>query len=372
MLDYVLWTLRNLIKQRYLVTQAAIAFLVTLTSTVCVDHSQADPLLPSATGSAETETLGSSDLTVLSSLSPLVEKVEPVVVSITVSSFTRGLFYDFTGDGAGSGIVVRPTGYIATSYHVVRESEAIKVSLLDGNTYEAEVIGYDILTDLAVLKIDADDLDAAVFGRSDEVSVGDWVMAVGNALALKGGPTVTLGIVSARGRTVNTDVGTLWDMIQTDAAFNNGTSGGPLVNLKGEVVGVNTAILRNSEGIGFAVSSSVALPIIDSLIEHGRVIRPLIGFIGADLTSSSGNQLGLSITQGIIVTRLSGDGPAYKAGIQERDVITKVDQVSVYDMEGFLKLLWSYSVDDVIRVEYIRNGKTAEVLIRLAERPPQY
>ena len=372
MLGFVLLTLRNLTKQKYLLAQATIVLLVTFTSAVCVAPSQSSSVLPSETGFAETETLTSPELTVLSSLSPLVEKVEPIVVSITVSSLTRGLIYDFTEDGAGSGIVVRPTGYIATSYHVVRESEAIKVSLPDGNTYEAEVIGYDILTDLAVVKIDTDDLDAAVFGQSDEVRVGDWVMAVGNALALKGGPTVILGIVSARGRTVNTDFGTLWDMIQTDAAFNNGTSGGPLVNLKGEVIGVNTAILRNTEGIGFAVSSSVALPIIDSLIEHGRVVRPLIGFIGANLTSSIGNQLDLSVDHGIIVTRLSGDGPAYKAGIQERDVITKIDQIPVYDMEGFLKLLWSYNVGDLVRIEYIRNGKTSETLIQLAERPPQY
>jgi S1-C subfamily serine protease len=193
-------------------------------------------------------------------------------------------------------------------------------------------------------------------------------VALGNALALKGGPTVTLGIVSARGRTVRTESGDLYDMIQTDAAINDGNSGGPLVNLDGEVVGISSAILRQAQGIGFAVSSSVATPIIDSLIRHGRVVRPLIGLSGVDVTPARTHRFQLNTTEGIIVTRMSKNGPAYKAGIRAGDVITKIDGISTPDMAAFLSLLWSYDVGDMVDVVYIRNNQTAVTSMELVER----
>ena len=227
-----------------------------------------------------------------------------------------------------------------------------------------------MITDLAIIKIDTDeDLPVANLVNSDSLKVGDWVVALGNALALKGGPTVTLGIVSARGRTITTDRGTLYDMIQTDAAINDGNSGGPVVNLNGEVIGISTAIFRQTQGIGFAVSSSVAMPIIDSLIEHGRVVRPLIGLTGADVTPARANRLNLRVDEGIIVTRMSRDGPAFKAGIRVGDVITKMDGIPTPDMARFLTLLWTYQVDDEMQVEYISNGEFNATLVMLAERP---
>lgn len=311
-----------------------------------------------------------ASLSSLPSIASLINTIEPAVVSISVESLNRGLFFDFTDEGAGTGTVIREDGYILTSFHVVQGAEDISVNLPSGESYMAEVVGQDRITDLAVLKIDAEDLPTVSFGNSDKLEVGDWVVALGNALALKGGPTVTLGIVSARGRTISTERGDLYDLIQTDAAINDGNSGGPLINLDGEVIGINTAIIRNAQGIGFAVSSSVASPIIDSLIEHGRVTRPLIGLTGADVTPARANQLGINVTDGIIVTRMSQDGPAYEAGIRVGDVITKLNDIPTPDMAGFLTLLWTFDVGQKIQVEYLHEGETTVSGVQLEERPP--
>ncbi len=307
----------------------------------------------------------------LPSISKLVEMVKPAVASISVESLSRGLFFDFADEGTGSGMVVRPDGYIVTNFHVVQNATEIQVSLPDGQTYEGRVVDRDVLTDLAIVKIDAEDLPTVTFGESDVLEVGDWVVALGNALALRGGPTVTLGIVSALGRTIDTERGALYDLLQTDAAINDGNSGGPLVNLAGEVVGINTAILRDAQGIGFAISSSVASPIIDSLIEHGRVVRPLIGLSGADVTPARAARLNLTVTEGIIATRMSRDGPAALAGIQVGDVIISLDGIPTPDMARFLTLLWTYDVDDEIEVEYVSNGQLLVTSVNLAERPPE-
>ncbi len=292
------------------------------------------------------------------------------MASISVESVSRGLFFDFTDEGAGSGIVVRPDGYIVTNLHVIQGVRGIRVNLPNGESYDAVTVGGDVVTDLAVIKIDpAQPLPTVKFGDAASLKVGDWVMAVGNALALKGGPTVTMGIISARGRTVNTERGELYDMIQTDAAINDGNSGGPLVNLDGEVIGINTAILREARGIGFAISSDAAVPIINSLVEHGRVIRPLIGLNGADVTPAIANRFNFNVSEGIVITRLGQGGPAFEAGLQVGDVITKLDGIPTPDMSSFLRLLWSYSVADAVQVEYIRENQGFEASVTLAARP---
>ena len=305
----------------------------------------------------------------LPSIADLVDQVNPSVVSIAVESLNRRLFVQFDDEGAGTGIIVSPEGHIVTNYHVIQSSRAIKVTLPSGEAYDATVVGVDRLTDLAVVKVDAQGLPAARFGDSGAVRVGDWVVALGNALALKGGPTVTLGIVSARGRTADTDRGVLYDMIQTDAAINSGNSGGPLVNMSGDVIGVNTAILRQAQGIGFAASSAVVVPVIESLIENGRAVRPLIGLSADDVTPARAHQLNLSVTEGVIVTRMADDGPAYLAGIRVGDVITGIDGIPTPDMARFLTLLWTYDVGTVIEVEHVRGADVSVTPVQLAERP---
>ena len=310
-------------------------------------------------------------LTTLPSISNLVRRVNPTVASISVESVTRGVFFDFNDEGAGSGVVIREDGYIVTNYHVVQNADEIAVSLPSGENYTAKIVGQDLITDLAVIKVDADDpLPTAELVSSDTVNVGDWVVAVGNSLALKGGPTVTLGIISAKGRTIDTQHGVLYDMIQTDAAINDGNSGGPVVNMNGDVIGISTAIYRQAQGIGFAVSSAVAAPIIDSLIEHGRVVRPLIGLSGTDVTPANANRLNLPVDEGIIVTRMSRDGPAAKAGLRVGDVVIKMDGIPTPDMAKFLTRLWTYDVDDIVELEYFSAGVFAVAQVHLAERPP--
>ncbi len=306
----------------------------------------------------------------LPSIAELVTGVQPAVVSIFVESVNQGLFFDFTDQGAGSGVIVRSDGYVVTNFHVIHDVVGIKVHLPDGKTYDAEVVGWDIVTDLAVLKIEADDtLPVINWGDSDDIRVGDWVVAVGNALALKGGPTVTLGIVSARGRTVRTEREPLYDMIQTDAAINDGNSGGPLVDMDGEVIGISTAVERRAQGIGFAISSETAIPIIDSLIEHGRVVRPLMGMNGEDVTAAIANRLDLNVDEGVIITRISRAGPAFNAGLQVGDVIISLDGIPTADMGEFLTLLWSYEVGDSVQVDYMRDDKQFETAVELVERP---
>ena len=305
---------------------------------------------------------------VLPSLADVVDNVTPWVAAITVESLVRGLFYSFTDEGDGSGFVLRSDGYIVTNEHVIRGAAEIKVHLANGETYDARVVGRDRVTDLAVLKISAENLPTAEFGKADDMRVGDWVMTIGNALALKGGPTVTLGIVSALGRTITTEQGAFYDLIQTDAAINDGNSGGPLVNLDGEVVGINQAILRQARGMGFAISASVAAPVLESLIENGHVVRPLIGLTGQDVTAAIANELNLVVTQGIIVTSMSRDGPAYRAGIRVGDVVTKLDDIPTPDMADFLGLLWSYDIGDQVNVEYLHENQTLTTTVELDER----
>ena len=306
----------------------------------------------------------------LPSIADLVESVETKVASISVESVNRGMFYDFTDEGAGTGVIVRPDGYIVTNYHVIQDVVGVKAHLPNGESYDAEIVGWDAITDLAVIKIEAnEDLPVADWGDSDGVRVGDWVVAVGNAMALKGGPTVTLGIVSALGRTVKTDRDPLYDMIQTDAAINDGNSGGPLLNLDGEVIGINTAMLKPARGIGFATSSETARPIIESLITRGRVVRPLMGLSAQDVTPAVASRMGLSVDEGIIITRVAGDGPAFEAGVEVGDVALKLDGVPISDMAGFLTLLWTYEIGDTVALEYMREDKLFETTVELAERP---
>ena len=306
----------------------------------------------------------------LPSIADLVESVETKVASISVESVNRGMFYDFTDEGAGTGVIVRPDGYIVTNYHVIQDVVGVKAHLPNGESYDAEIVGWDAITDLAVIKIEAnEDLPVADWGDSDGVRVGDWVVAVGNAMALKGGPTVTLGIVSALGRTVKTDRDPLYDMIQTDAAINDGNSGGPLLNLDGEVIGINTAMLKPARGIGFATSSETARPIIESLITRGRVVRPLMGLSAQDVTPAVASRMGLSVDEGIIITRVAGDGPAFDAGVEVGDVALKLDGVPISDMAGFLTMLWTYEIGDTVALEYMREDKLFETTVELAERP---
>ena len=327
------------------------------------------PLQAPPAPSAFTAAVQESDISRLPSIADLVDSVEQVVASISVESVNRGLFFDFTDEGAGSGVIISSDGYIVTNYHVIHDVMAVKVDLPNGESYDADIVGWDVVTDIAVLKIEPEgSLPVVEWGNSDSMRVGDWVVALGNALSLKGGPTVTLGIISALGRTVPTERGPLYHMIQTDAAINKGNSGGPLVSMDGKLIGINTAMLRQAQGIGFAVSSETAMPIIESLIEHGEVTRPSIEVSVEDVTPAIANRLGLNVKEGVIITRVAQRGSAFDAGLQVGDVITDLDGIPTKGVSEFLTLLWSYKVGDTVEVSYIRSNKAFETTVDLSER----
>ena len=302
------------------------------------------------------------------SVADLVRAVTPWVASITTEDDVPGFFNNFDSEGAGSGFVIRSDGYVVTNWHVVQGADNVKVHLPNGRSYDAEMVGRDAGTDLAVLKIDADGLPSARMA-SQQPSVGDWVMAMGNALALKGGPTVTLGIVSGLDRSIQTSRGEFYDLIQTDAAVNVGNSGGPLVNMEGEVVGVNQATLRQAEGISFAINSAVATPIIDLLIEDGFVVRPTIGLNGRDLTPAIAARYRIEATsEGVIITTVIRGGPAFRSGMQVGDVITKIDAIPTPDRAAYQGILWSYDVGDSVSIEYIRDNEVRTTVVELAQQ----
>ena len=305
----------------------------------------------------------------LPQIADIVDRAKLGVATISTKSLVKGYFYNFEDQGNGSGFVVRPDGYIATNYHVVKGATEIKVYLPNGETYDAELIGRDTVTDLAILKIKAEDLQYLPIGDSDSLRVGEWVIAIGNALALKGGPTVTIGIVSALGRTIRSEEGDFYDLIQTDAAINEGNSGGPLLNLSGEVIGINQAILRQGRSLSFAVSANVASPIFEDLILSGCVKRPLMGFASVDLTPALANEWEISVKEGIIVSYMPSAGPAYDAGIRLGDIIIKINQSPVADVKDWLTKLWSLKSGDEAIVTYIREGKSYEAIVILGSRP---
>ncbi|MEW6201497.1 MAG: trypsin-like peptidase domain-containing protein, partial [bacterium] len=250
----------------------------------------------------------------------------------------------------GSGFVIDERGYIATNAHVVIQADEIQVNLLDGGTYKGKVIGTDTKTDLAVIKIEADKkLPVLKFSDSDELKVGEWVMAVGNPFGLA--HTVTAGIISAKDRQIGQ--GPYDDFIQTDASINPGNSGGPLVNLRGEVVGVNTAINPAGQGIGFAVPANIGRHVFNELIEHGKVTRGWLGIGIQKLTEELAEQLGVKDKKGVVVSGLLEDSPAGKAGVRQGDVIVEFDGKKVETMQQLQQFVAVTPVGDKVEVVVI-------------------
>ena len=288
----------------------------------------------------------------------MVEEIEPWVVSVTTERFVRGFFTTFRDEGAGSGFIVRSDGYIVTNEHVIRGAQQLQAHLPNGETYPATVVGKDIVTDIAILKIDADGLPFATLSDTSNIRVGDWVMTLGNALDMRGGPTATLGIVSGLGRTIKTEQGQqFFNLIQTDATINTGNSGGPLVDMNGTVIGINQAVLAEAR-FGFAINAAVAGPVIESLIEDGMVSRVEIGIKGDDVTPAIARSFNLSVTEGVVVTAIATDGPAHVAGLRVGHIITKLDDIPTPDLATFLPRLWAYKPGDEIVIEYVDGDST--------------
>jgi len=299
------------------------------------------------------------------------------VKNVTTYSRPQSFFEYYFGQGSGetqkavrgigSGVIITPDGYIVTNHHVIKGASEVEITLNNNETYQAEVIGSAPDNDLALLKIDAQGLDYISFGDSDHINLGEWVLAVGNPFNLTS--TVTAGIVSAKGRSLDESNNMIQSFIQTDAAVNPGNSGGALVNAKGELIGINTAITSRTGsyiGYSFAIPSNNVKKIVEDLIEYGNVQKAILGVRGTDITADNYKQFeDLEQTQGFYVAKVDDGSGAQKAGLQEKDVIIKLDDIKIRkfsDLSGFLS---SKNPGDRVIVTYIRNGKVKTTTVTL-------
>ena len=304
----------------------------------------------------------------------LVQQVGPAVVSIVTETVSSNWFWQAVPEtGAGTGIIISSDGYIVTNNHVVDGAQKVTVTLSDGKTFEATKVYSDSQTDLAVVQINASDLPYLRFLDSslEQLSVLDPVVAVGNALALEGGSTWTAGVVSNLGRSIEEDTGVvLNDLIQTDAAINSGNSGGPLVNMAGQVVGINTAIASSAENIGFAISTDTIIPVVQSLITEGKVVRPWLGVQMMTVTSTVKYYYNLSVDKGALITRVTSGSPADKAGLRAGDVITDINNGDISTAEDLSSAIGSHQIGDQVKIVYCRGSKQGLVAYATLEESP--
>lgn len=265
----------------------------------------------------------------------------------------------------GSGVIVDPSGYILTNFHVVRDADRIQAVLLDGRSADAVIVGTDAATDIAVLRIDYRGLPSIAIGDSNQVKVGDVVLAIGNPLGV--GQTVTQGIVSATGRN-RVGINTFENFIQTDAAINPGNSGGALIDVRGQLIGINSAIL-GYQGIGFSIPTSIAIDIMRQLIEAGTVERGWIGVEARDLSASLRAQLDAPTESGIVVLAVMAGGPADMAGIQPGDIVTHIGERAVGDSQDAIGAIADLTPGMMVRIRAIRRGEDIEFDASVAKRP---
>ncbi len=352
----------------------------------------------SVTHSENSEVIGSSTINELSNtFANVAEKVNPSVVTIFTEKivkqrrhpFFQFPFEEFFGEdfsryfntpqvpereqkhyGLGSGVIVSTDGVIMTNNHVIEGADNIKIRLIDNTEYDAEIKGTDSSTDLAVIKISANGLTAIEFGDSDKARVGEWVLAVGSPLSPELAHTVTSGIISAKGRSGLFDPRQYEDFIQTDAAINPGNSGGALVNLNGELIGINTAIASGTGGfmgIGFAIPANLANKVMTDILDKGRVVRGWLGVYIQDVTKELADALELESSTGVLVSSVQEDSPAEKAGLKSEDVILQFNSKKVKNSNELRNLVASTGPGVEVALGIMRNGKDKKIRVRLGE-----
>lgn len=303
-------------------------------------------------------------------------QVEPSVVQVNVRDIQTTPFGPQAQEGVGSGVIYRSDGYIITNDHVIAGADQVNVAFADGTTLRGEVVGEDPRTDIAVVKVDRDNLPAASFSDSDDLLVGQLAVAIGSPSGFES--TVTAGVISGLNREIppqitgGVQVPSLVDLIQTDAAISPGSSGGALANRSGEVIGINVAYLPPQTGavaIGFAIPSTTATEVADQLIESGEVSSPYIGIGLSDLTPRIAEQFGLSVESGVLVTEVGRGTPADEAGLQQGDIVTEIDGERVEDTGDLLGALRDYRPGDTVDLTVVRGGEERAVSVTLAERP---
>jgi len=323
------------------------------------------------------------------SYSDAVAAAAPAIVNVhTAKVITRRahplledpIFRHFFGDrlgkpqrevetSLGSGVIISSQGYVLTNNHVIDGADEIQVLLSDGRSASAMVVGVDPDTDLAVLRIELDDIPTVVIGSSKDLRVGDVALAIGNPFGV--GQTVTFGIISATGRD-HLGINTYEDFIQTDAAINPGNSGGALINANGELIGINSAIYSRSggsQGIGFAIPVNLAKNVMKQIIEQGRVVRGWLGIEAQDLTPQLAESFGVKNTEGVLIAGVLRDGPADTAGILPGDVVTSIDDTPVADAQQAMKIISKKSPNTVIRIGGLRKGQPYITRAKGIQRP---
>ena len=316
-----------------------------------------------------------------------IEKVTKNVVNIaSVRMVTDELLRIFPIEGVGSGILIDNQGHVLTNYHVVDHARRLKVTIYDGKTFNAKVIGTDKLTDLAVLKIEFDSnspnninnnnsninrldtIPSAELGDSDSLRVGQIAIAVGNPFGLTGGPTVTTGIISSLNRNIEFEDGIL-ELVQTDAAINPGNSGGPLVNTNGEIIAINTAKIPYAHGIGFAVPVNTAKTILQELIQYGKVNRPWLGVSTIKITSRIASYYRLPTNEGALVVKVEEYSPAADAGIRQGDIIEEIDEKRIEEITELSSRIKKKKVNEKTLLSVNRYGRRFDISVTLENQP---
>ena len=320
-----------------------------------------------------------SSTEVETAITQAVEKIGPAVVTVVGTIPGQVTFFGRTTDSevSGSGVIITQDGYILTNNHVVADTSSVEVILADGQVLPAVVVGTDEFADLAVLKAEGEIPAVAALGNSDMLKPGETVIAIGSPLGdFKN--TVTVGVISATGRTLDTDEGyQMEDLIQTDAAINQGNSGGPLVNLAGEVVGINTLIVRGSgfgsavaEGLGFAIPANMVSVIGEQIINQGFFARPYLGIRWQSVTPSLAQRYGLAVDWGAYVAEITSGSPAELVGIQRGDIVTRIGEREIDKDTSFINALFSNQAGDTVSVEVVREQERIEFQVQLGSLQP--
>ncbi len=304
-----------------------------------------------------------------------VQQVGPAVVTVVGTIPGQLTFFGPTGDQtvSGSGVFISDEGYILTNNHVVEDANEVSIILSDGSQENATIVGTDLYADLAVLKTDRKAPALAILGNSDTLNPGETVIAIGSPLGdFKN--TVTVGVISATGRSIDTGQGYLIEgLIQTDAAINQGNSGGPLVNLGSEVIGINTLIVRGSgtgaiaEGLGFAIPANTARAVAEQIMQKGYFSRPYMGIRWQSVTPDIARAYDLPVQWGVYVTEVTSGSPADRADIQAGDIITRIGDVPIDEDHSYINALFQYQPGEQVSVEVVRNGKTLQLEVTLGE-----
>jgi len=299
-----------------------------------------------------------------------VEKVIPGVVNISEVKLIRDAYLQVHPvPGVGSGFVIDEKGYILTNAHVVFGSREIKVALEAGGIFEGKVAGIDTMTDLAVVKIEANGLPVPERAMNNNLKIGQMAIAIGSPLGLVGGPTVTVGVISALDRSIQTEVTFMEGLIQTDAAINPGNSGGPLINSSGIVIGINSAIIPFAQGIGFAIPIQKAMWYAKQLIEHGEVTRPWISISAVDVNPKLVAYYHLPTDKGVVITNVVPGGEAHKSGVEIGDILVRIDDTEINNVRDLIKVMNKHKVGDKIMMQLFRGPEKVRLETRLEKAP---